>query len=150
MKIALFGATGTIGQRIAKEALSRGHLVTAIVRDPSRLPFTHPSLSIVQGDVLDPASVGRSVAGHDVVISAIGPTPEKTPNLTDAAHSLINGVSRAGIERLIVVGGAGSLEVAPGVQLVDTPDFHEAWKPVALAHRDALDVYRQSNINWTY
>ncbi len=151
MKIALFGVNGMIGQSIAQEALSRGHEVTAIVRDPSRLSLTHPHLTAVAGDVLDPASVARTVSGHDVVVSAIGPGASQQPQVVvDAARSLLAGLPHTGVQRLIVVGGAGSLEVAPGVQLVDAPDFPEGWRPVALAHRDALQVYHSSNLDWTY
>jgi putative NADH-flavin reductase len=66
------------------------------------------------------------------------------------AHSLITGLVQAGVRRLVIVGGAGSLEVAPGVQLVDTPEFPAAWKGIALAHRDALDVFRTAELDWTY
>lgn len=155
MKIALFGAGGTIGQRIAHEALDRGHEVTAIVRDRAHFDRLDKRLKVVAGDVHDPASVARSVAGQDVVVSAIGPARDRDESpqvIVDAARSLIAGVSRAGVRRLIVVGGAGSLEVAPGVQLMDTPTFPAAWRPVAQAHRDALAVYRASDgsLDWTY
>jgi putative NADH-flavin reductase len=154
MKIALFGANGTIGQRILREALDRGHEVTAIVRDPSRFDQASEKLSAVAGDIADPLSIASAVKGHDVVISAVGPKlPHGDPQiLVEAARSLLEGVERAGVKRLLVVGGAGSLEAAPGVQVVDTPDFPAAWKPVALAHRDALDVYRnaQTDLDWTY
>lgn len=152
MKIALFGASGTIGQRIAHEAFSRGHQVIAVVRDPTRLGLSHERLAIAQCDILDPARVAAVVAGHNVVISAVGPRlPGGDPQmLVAAARSLIAGLTRAGVRRLIIVGGAGSLEVAPGVQLVDTPDFPGAWKDVALAHRDALAVYRMTSLDWTY
>lgn len=154
MKIVLFGASGTIGGSIAGEALARGHQVTAVVRDPTRVGPPHPALSVVAGDVLDPSSVAGVVAGHDVVASAVGPRlPGDEPKLVvDAAWSLIDGLARARVSRLVVVGGAGSLEVAPGVQLVDTPEFPAAWKGIALAHRDALAVYRDrgADLDWTY
>lgn len=155
-KIALFGASGTIGQRILNEALSRGHQVTAIVRDASRAPEKRPNLEIKIGDALKSESVAAAIAGSDVVISSFGPRPgDPQQNLAAAAHSLIQGVDAASKRaahpiRLIVVGGAGSLEVAPGVQLVDSPEFPAAWKPVALAHRDALAIYRKAAIDWTY
>ncbi len=142
MKIALFGAGGTIGQRIATEARSRGHTVTGLGRD---------------ANVTDAESVARAVAGHDAVVSAVGPGfgPNAQPPdmLSKAARALLAGLKMAGVKRLVVVGGAGSLEVAPGKQLVDQPEFPAAWKPVALAHRDALDVYRAQrdpDIAWTY
>ena len=152
MKIVLFGASGTIGSSIAAEALSRGHHVTAVVRDPTRVGPSHEALSSVTGDVLDPSSVAALVAGHDVVACAVGPrlAGDEPRLVVDAARSLIDGLTRAGVNRLVVVGGAGSLEVAPGVQLVDTPEFPAAWKPIALAHRDALAVYRGADLDWTY
>src|SRR5207249_1403217 len=144
MRIALFGAGGMIGRRILEEALRRGHEVTAVVRDPTRFSGAADRVAVVQGDVVDAASVAAAVRGHDAVISAVGPahTPDARPQmLGDAARALIAGMPRASVRRLLVVGGAGSLEVRPGVQLVDTPEFPAAWRPVALAPRDALALY---------
>jgi hypothetical protein len=149
MKIALIGATGTIGQRILKEALDRGHQVTAIVRDASRLTTKHDQLNVAIGDVLDPESIAKAAAGHDVVISAIGPKHGDEQALVKAVESLVEGVKRSGVRRLLAVGGAGSLEVAPGVQLVDSPSFPEAWKGIAIAHRDAMEAYKKSDLDWT-
>jgi putative NADH-flavin reductase len=152
MKIALFGATGMIGERIAKEALARGHQVTAIVRDPARLAVADNHLRVVGGDVSDAGSVAAAVVGHDVVVSAVGPSAGNgdPQMLLTAAHALVEGLGRAGVKRLLVVGGAGSLDIAPGVRLVDTPNFPAAWKPLALAHADALDVYRAADLDWTF
>ena len=151
MRITLFGGTGTIGSRILDEALNRGHEVTAIVRNPTRMKHSHMRLQIRTGDVLEAESVAAVAKGQDVVASAIGPTREAPPRiLVDAARALVDGVKQAAGPRLIVVGGAGSLEVAPGVQLVDTLEFPPTWKPVALAHRDALAVYRVADqaVDW--
>jgi uncharacterized protein len=154
MKLALFGASGTIGQRILREALRRGHTVTAIVRDPSRLTEQSPNLRATSGNILDPESVAASVAGHDAVLSAFGPSGGNSgvERVPEAARSLVAGLKRAGVKRLVVVGGAGSLEVAPGIKLQDTPQFPAAVKPIAQAHTDALEVYRQegSDLDWTY
>ncbi|GIM46601.1 hypothetical protein DNHGIG_21500 [Collibacillus ludicampi] len=149
MKIALIGATGTIGQRILQEALERGHQVTAIVRDPARLAIKHPNLQSVIGDIFNEESIAAAAAGHEAVISAYGPAHGQEQTLIDAVKSLVSGVQRAGVRRVLAVGGAGSLEVAPGVQLVDTPEFPSAWKSIALAHRDALEVYRTCDLDWT-
>ncbi len=142
MKIAIFGAGGTIGKRIAAEARSRGHTVTALGR---------------AARVTEAESVARAVAGHDAVVSAVGPglgpSAQAPDVLSRAAHALLVGLKTAGVRRLVVVGGAGSLEVAPGRQLVDEPEFPAAWRPVALAHRDALIVYRahrDPDVDWTY
>jgi hypothetical protein len=151
MKIALIGASGMIGQRIAAEALSRGHEVTALVRDPSRIEAGKPGLTAKAADVTDAASVGGLVAGHDAVIAAYNTGADEPQLYSQVAHNLIAGLKEAGVSRLLVVGGAGSLEMAPGVQLVDTPEFPAAWKGGASALRDALEVYRQEReLGWTF
>jgi putative NADH-flavin reductase len=151
MNIALFGATGTIGQRILAEALNRGHRVTAYVRDPSKLTTKHANLTVKTASGIDAATVAAAAAGQDVVVSAYGPRPGDDPaQLSAVARALLEGIARHPTVRLIHVGGAGSLEVAPGVQLVDTPGFPDAIKPIVYAHRDALDIYRKSTGNWTY
>jgi uncharacterized protein len=147
VKVALFGASGTIGQRILKEALDRGHQVTVVSRNPSRIN----GIPAVQGDVLEAASIAEAVKGNDSVISAVGPRPGEDPKMVPhAATALVAGVKQAGVPRLLIVGGAGSLEVEPGVELLDTPQFPKEWKGIATAHRDALEIYRQSDIDWTY
>ncbi|CAE6747302.1 hypothetical protein R69927_01995 [Paraburkholderia domus] len=151
LKIALFGATGTIGSRIALEAARRGHQVTALARNPARVPADVANLQAEQADLLDAASVGAAVRGHDVVASAYAPPHGNLAALTTATHALVEGVRAAGVKRLVVVGGAGSLEVAPGKQLVDTDGFPDAYKAIALAHRDAFDYYRGiTDLDWTF
>jgi putative NADH-flavin reductase len=137
MKIVLFGPGGMVGSRIATELEQRGHDVTGASRASG-------------ADVTDPDSVAGVAAGADAVVSAVSArTGEYT--LADVARSLTDGVGRAGVRRLVVVGGAGSLEIAPGMRLVDTPDFPAEWKPEALDHADALEVYRGSkNLDWTF
>jgi putative NADH-flavin reductase len=151
MKLVIFGASGKTGRRIVQEALRRGHQVTAVARDPTRLELTDPKLQAVAGNVLDAAQVASLARGHDSILSAVGPSGGQ-PNqmLVDAAHSLLEGANQAGVRRIVVLGGAGSLEVAPGVQAVDTAEFPLMWKGNALAQRDALAVYRTSDLDWTY
>src|SRR3954471_24787240 len=127
MKILLVGGSGTIGQRVLAEAVRRGHVVTSVTRDPSRVP-AQAGVTTAKGDALDPRSLAELAAGHDAVISAYAPPADGPSKLVDAARSNIAALSRVGVKRLIVVGGAGSLEVAPGVQVVDTPEFPAAWK----------------------
>ena len=154
MKIALYGATGSIGQRILAEALRRGHEVTAIVRDPSRLnaaPGTN--LSVVTGDAQDTANVAALVAGHDAVIGSISGRRDGDADLIPAAaRSLIEGSTKAGVKRLLWVGGAGSLEVAPGVRLIDSPSFPEIYLPEAKAGIEVLNTFRAlpEGLDWTY
>jgi putative NADH-flavin reductase len=146
LKIALFGATGMIGSRIAAEAARRGHQVTALARVPTDVA----NLKAAQADLLDAASVGAAVRGHDVVASAYAPPPDDLAALDKATHALVEGVRAAGLKRLVVVGGAGSLEVAPGKQLVETEGFPDAYKPIALAHRKVFDYYRDvTDLDWT-
>lgn len=156
MKLAIFGANGSAGTRITQEALSRGHEVTASVRDVSQLLMTTDGLTVMVGNVCDADSVAAIVQGHDVVISAAGPgatvahNPALASMVIDAANALIEGLARAGVRRLIIVGGAGSLEVTPGVQLVDTPNFPAQYLPASLAHRESLKIYQASHLDWTF
>ncbi|WP_114811016.1 NAD(P)-dependent oxidoreductase [Paraburkholderia kururiensis] len=151
LKIALFGATGMIGSRIAAEAARRGHQVTALVRNPQRVPADTANVRASQADLLDAAGVAAAVRGHDVVASAYAPLHDNTATLDAATRALVAGVREAGLKRLVVVGGAGSLEIAPGKQLVDSEGFPAAYKAVALAHRDAFNYYRTvSDLDWTF
>ena len=153
MKIALIGATGFIGSAILQEALDRGHQVTAIVRHTERLP-QHPSLVAQKGDITIEMETTALVVGHDAVISAYSPdrdVPDIYQQHVSGYRKIIDGVKEAGVKRLLVVGGAGSLEVAPGVQLVDTPQFPEQWKAGALAAREVLYLLRdESELEWTF
>ncbi len=151
LKIALFGATGMIGSRIAAEAARRGHQVTALARNPARVAAGVANLQAAQADLLDASSVSAAVRGHDVVASAYAPPQDDLAALTKATHALVEGVRAAGLKRLVVVGGAGSLEVAPGKQLVDSESFPAAYKAIALAHRVAFDIYRGvADLDWTF
>lgn len=153
MKIALIGASGFVGSKLLDEALQRGHQVTAIVRHPQKLP-SHPTLIPKAADAYDPAQVASAVAGHEVVLSAFNPGWAE-PDIQDlhvkGSRAIVEGVKRAGVERLVVIGGAGSLFVAPGVQLVDTPQFPAEWKPGALGARRVLDDLREEKtLDWTF
>jgi uncharacterized protein len=155
VKLVLFGATGNVGQRIVREALGRGHQITGVVRGAAQLSSPDPRVILVEGDATDTSSVARVAQGADAIVSAISPRPSTqgaAPSLPSVARALIAGARQAGVKRLVVVGGAGSLEVAPGRALVDTPDFPEAWKPEALQHREALQVLRNEagDLDWTF
>jgi putative NADH-flavin reductase len=146
MKIIVFGANGRQGSRLVTEALDRGHAVTAAVRAEDRAGNVDPRADIVVADALDPARIASVAVGHDAALNA---TRERH---ADVARALLVGLSRAGVRRLVIVGGAGSLEVAPGERLVDTPDFHEEWKPESLSGAESLAVYREADtdVEWTY
>ena len=156
MKIVLFGATGNIGQRIVAEALRRGHEVTGVVRDPEQVSSPDPRVTLVQGDATNADSVARVARGADAIVSAISPRPNPrgraAPSLSAAAHALLAGARKANVRRVIVVGGAGSLEVAPGKRLMDAPDFPEAYKAEAREGADSLAVYRAegAGLDWTF
>ena len=142
MKIAVLGATGRVGSRIIAEALRRGHAVTGIARDPEKLAPAE-RLTRRAGDALSPG-LADLLRGHDVVVSAM-----RFANVP--AGAVIQAVTQAGLRRLVVVGGAGSLQVAPGVQLVDTPQFPAAYRPEANAGRDFLNTLKQERaLDWTF
>jgi uncharacterized protein len=154
MKVVVFGASGAIGRAITAELLARGHTVMAATRSGG--PVEGLVVHCVTGDAGDPASVARLAAGQDAVAAATGPRrgddEDPEDSLLTAAWGLAEGMRRAGVRRLVVVGGAGSLETAPGQRLLDSPDFPPAWKPTALAHARALEeVYRGiGDLDWTY
>ena len=157
MKIALIGATGFVGAPLVAELLQRGHQVTALARDPSRLA-ARPQLSARALDVNDADAVAAAVKGHDAVISAFNPgwdVPDLYAKFMQGHDAIVAGVERSGVKRLLVVGGAGSLFVAPGVQMVDTPEFASHVPPNivpgAKAARDALTALRGNTaLDWTF
>jgi uncharacterized protein len=152
MKIAIFGANGRIGSRIVNEALNRGHDVTALIRHPETYTVINPRLKVARVDLFKTQDVETGAFNQDVVVCAYGNSQGMPPStITELTVPLINGMKQTDTKRLIIVGGAGSLEVAPGVQLVDTPNFPEAYKPTALAHREALKIYlKEKELDWTY
>jgi uncharacterized protein len=153
MKIAILGANGKIGSRIAEEALGRGHSVTGIARHPeSGVP--NAKIYWVKTDALDASSLASVIKGHNAVISAFGidwHRPETYHLFSKMAYSLLQAAKKAGVKRIINVGGAGSLEIAPGVQLVDTDSFPEAWKAGADEQRKSLEIFRlEKDLDWTF
>lgn len=151
MNIALIGASGYVGSALLKEALSRGHRVTALVTNPARLP-AQPGLEVVAVDVLDGAALAARLQGMEAVISAFSGHAQGDVYgyYVRGMRSIIAAVKQARVPRLLVVGGAGSLEVAPGVQLVDTPAFPAQWKGTAEGAREALKLLREETaLDWT-
>ena len=153
MKVAIIGATGFVGRRVVDEALARGLQVTAIARQKKDLP-DNANLTIALGDVADGPWLAQQLAGHDVVISAYNPgwaeadLYEKTAK---GAQQILAAVKQSAVKRLLYVGGAGSLEVAPGVELVDTPQFPENIRPGAQAVRDLRNALKKETpLDWTY
>ncbi|WP_341990744.1 NAD(P)-dependent oxidoreductase [Azorhizobium sp. AG788] len=143
MKIALIGASGAAGSRILAELSQRGHAVTAIARQPEKIAAL-AGVTAIAGDAGDSAALAALLRGHDVVISSIhfsASDPQK----------LIAAVTEAGVPRYLVVGGAGSLEVAPGVALYDAPGFPAIYLTEAKAGGAFLDLLKgQSSLAWTF
>ena len=143
MKIALIGASGQAGSRLLKELSDRGHAVTAISRNPSRIADL-PGVTARAGDVYDADGLAALLAGHDAAISAVH-------FIASDPQLLIDAIKRSGVPRYLVVGGAGSLEVAPGVSLVSTPDFPDAYLDEALAGAAFLEHLRKEpELDWTF
>lgn len=155
MNILLFGASGHIGSAIAGELLSRGHSVTGVTRTGEIAGNTHEGLKVIAGDATSADTVAElSSAGYDAVGSAVGPklgVDDDHKIIVGAANALIEGLTRSGVRRVVVLGGAGSLEVAPGVKVIDNPNFPAVWKQNALAQSEALGLYRQADsLDWTF
>ncbi len=143
-KIALIGASGAAGSRILKELSDRGHSVTGIARNPEKIAAL-PGVTAVKADLFDKAALADVLRGHDAVISSVHFTASD-------AQTLIDAVRAAGVKRYIVVGGAGSLEVASGQRLLDLPDFPEAYKAEATKGAKFLDLLRVSvtDLDWSF
>jgi putative NADH-flavin reductase len=143
MKIALIGATGNAGSRILAELSRRGHAVTAVARHPERVPAL-AGVTSLKADANDVAGLAAVLKGHDVVISSVHFTASDPRKLIEAVHA-------SGVSRYLVVGGAGSLEVAPGVKLIDTPEFPAIYKAEAAAGGVFLDLLRnETRLDWTF
>jgi uncharacterized protein len=143
MKIAVIGASGNAGSRITAELARRGHSVTAIARHPEKIA-TRANVTPTGGDVMDQAGLARLLAGHDAAISSVH-------FLASDPVRLIAAAKESKVGRYLVVGGAGSLEVAPGVRLVTTSGFPVAYKAEAEAGGAFLDLLRaEKELNWTF
>ncbi|MBQ1541732.1 3-beta hydroxysteroid dehydrogenase [Caulobacter sp. CCUG 60055] len=143
MYVAVIGATGNVGSRIVEELLRRGHRVRAVVRRDGALA-ARPDLDVVRADAGDRAALARALEGVDAAVSAV-------KFLQSDPAVLIGAVKDAGVPRYLVVGGAGSLEVAPGQRLVDQPFFHAEWKPEALGGAAFLEALRaEPDLDWTF
>ena len=153
MNIALIGATGFVGTALLEELLSRGHMVRALQRDAGKLA-PRPGLEVRAVDVLGGGDLAQQLEGVDAVVSAFN-AGWANPNLHDdflRGSDAIAAAARAAGKRLIVVGGAGSLFIAPGQQLVDSPAFPAEWKQGALAAREVLTRLRADTtaLDWSF
>ena len=153
MKVALIGASGFVGTAILKELLQRGHQVTAIARHPEKVKKAE-HITVVSADVLDENAVTNAIKGHDAVVSAYNAgwtNPDLYNEFISGSKAIQAAVKKAGVKRLIVIGGAGSLFIAPNRQIVDTDEFPKEWKPGALAARDYLNILKEEKeLDWTF
>lgn len=154
MKVAVIGATGFVGTALVKELMDRGHEVTAIARHPEKLTIKNSLVHPVTADVMDKDQVAKAVKANDVVVSAYNSgwtNPRIYEDFIAGSRAIQAGVKAAGVKRLIVIGGAGSLEIKPGLQLVDTPQFPAEYKRGASGARDYLDELRhEKELDWTF
>ena len=153
MRITVFGAAGSVGSRVAAEALARGHEVVGVVRSMARFAELPEAAEHRMGDATSMDDVASLSDGQDVVISATRPPPGSEGELVAAAKALLAGVRKTGA-RLLVVGGAASLVVpdSGGRPVIDDPRYvPPAWRSIAQASSDQLDVYRsEMEVDWTY
>jgi hypothetical protein len=154
MKVTVLGASGMVGGPVVDELLRRGHRVVAVARNPDRIA-ARDGLTVSAGDAFDPASVRSAIDGADVLVTAVAmrddqrTDPDRTP--VALVRTAAEVADAAGI-RLFAVGGAGSLEIAPGLQLVDSPEFPADYKPESAGFRDALAYLRSeapSGLDWS-
>lgn len=148
MKIVLFGATGNVGKVLMKEILTKETDVTVVVRSKDKLE--NSNVKIVEGDIKDYGKFLKDIPKDAIVISAMGPVFGNEDDFSEIMSNLIEFSKEVKAQRIIVVGGAGSLYVAEGLKLVDTESFPKDWKPIANAHINALEQLKESNLNWTY
>ncbi len=143
MKVALLGASGMVGSRILAELSRRGHQVTALARNPDKIASL-PGVAAKAVDAFDQAALAAALAGHDAAISAVHFTASD-------AKTLIGAAKASGVPRYLVVGGAGSLEVAPGKRLFDTPEFPAIYLNEAKAGGVFLDLLKaETTLDWTF
>ncbi|MGB4073888.1 NAD(P)-dependent oxidoreductase [Pseudomonas sp.] len=153
MKLALIGASGFVGAAVLQEALNRGHRVSGIVRHPQHLP-QHPALTALAGDAYNADALAAQLKGHDAVIHAFNPgwgTADIRAHFIQGSQAIIAASKQANVQRLLVVGGAGSLYVAPNLQLIDTPDFPAEYKEGAEGARQTLNLLQtETALDWSF
>jgi|SRR5664279_106193 len=154
-KIVLIGASGFVGSAILKEAIDRGHKVTAVVRHPEKIALVNKNLIIKQGDVSFSATVKEASTGADAVISAYNPgwkNPDIAKETLLVYKAIIEGVKKSGVKRLLVVGGAASLFVSPGKRLMDAGIIPESFQPAVRALADVylVDLMAEKSLDWVF
>ena len=151
MKVLVLGANGGVGKEVTAELVGRGHQVTAASRTGGT-PAAD-GVSAIALDASAPNSLAQAASGHDAIVNAVGPRfgQDDLDTLSTIAQAVLAASKESGVNRVVIVGGAGTLEVAPGVRLLDTDNMPAEYKPLAQAHADAFDIYRAAQgIDWTY
>ena len=153
--IILIGASGFVGSAILEEALNRGHKVTALVRNPEKIQVKNENLTVLAVDATDVEALSKVVAGKDAVISAYNPgwgNPRLYEEILENYPKIIEGVKKAGVQRLLVVGGAGVLYVQPGMRLMDSGTLPAELMPAVRGEGELfLNVLSKENdIDWVY
>ncbi len=151
MKILVLGANGGVGTDVTAELIGRGHHVTAASRSGGTSAADGVTPMTLDASSAD--AVAQAAAGHDAIVSTVGPRygQDDLAGMSAIANAVVTAARQSGVTRVVIVGGAGTLEVAPGVRLVDTENMPEEYKPVAYAHAGAFDIYRAAgDLEWTY
>ena len=151
MKLIVFGATGTIGQKVVEQALAQGHQVNAFVRDPAKLAMTHASLVFTQGDVLDSGAVEQAIQGQDAVICVLGSGKQlKSQIRSEGTRTIIQAMEKTGVRRLICQSTLGAGE--------SWANLNFYWKYVMFGfilrhvfadHEVQEMLVKQSRLDWT-
>lgn len=153
--VVLIGASGFVGSAILREALNRGHRVTAVVLNPEKITVENPNLTVVKADATNPDTLAALARGKDAIISAYNPgwtNPRQYELTLENYPRIVEGAKRSGVERLLIVGGAGTLFVKPGVRLVDTGVLPEAWLPgvKSLGEFYLNTLMKERDIDWVF
>ncbi len=153
MKVALIGASGFVGKTVLNELINRGHEVTAIARNPENITPTE-NVKIIKANVLNANETTEAVKGHDAVISAYNAgwtNPNLYEEFLQGSKAIQEGVKKSGVNRLLIMGGAGSLFVTDSLQVLDTPQFPAEYKAGASAARDYLNILQEEKeLDWTF
>lgn len=153
--VVLIGASGFVGSAILRETLNRGHRVTAVVLNPEKITIENPNLTVVKADATNPDTLAALARGKDAIISAYNPgwtNPRQYELTLENYPRIVEGAKRSGVERLLIVGGAGTLFVKPGVRLVDTGVLPEAWLPgvKSLGEFYLNTLMKERDIDWVF